>query len=254
MSWSVPPQAHRIYARNPLVAVVVELRFFPILQVPQRIADFQDHVRSTFPGYQDLTRSVVTMGPMAPVDVREEKLFSFNKADGTTTLSLTTTALTVECRRHQTRDTFIEDTKVGVDSLSRTYGGVVPARLGLRYVDIIDRRVIENDLGRTCTWSALIAEKFLRVPSELADLDRTLFACEVASPMMAGGGMTVRHGLVQDSDGTTKFRLDVDRYLDGPIEVDAIVGQLATFADDIFAVFVQCMGPELEAWMSDRRS
>ena len=108
------------------------------------------------------------------------------------------------------------------------------------------------DLGRQTTWPALISERFLAVPSGLADLEGTLFACEVASSMPSGGGQTVRYGLVEDGDKRLKYRLDVDRYVDGPVEPSKVVDLLGAFADDVFAVFIEAMGPDLKAWMPER--
>lgn len=87
----------------------------------------------------------------------------------------------------------------------------------------------------------------------MADGEGTLFACEVASPVASGGAQTVRYGLVKDGDGRRKFRLDVDRYVEGPVEPTAVVPLLSKFADDIFAVFIAAAGPELLEWMSERK-
>jgi hypothetical protein len=47
--------------------------------------------------------------------------------------------------------------------------------------------------------------------------------------------------------------LDVDRYVEGPVEPTAVVPLLSKFADDIFAVFIAAAGPELLEWMSERK-
>lgn len=254
MSWHVPSQPHKVFSRNPLVAVVVELRFFPILKLAEKekVADFQELVRATFPAFHDVTRQLVNLGPGAPVEVRNERLLNFVKGDESCTLTLSTSSLALESRRHERREHFINDAKVGIDALVKTCGPVVPTRLGLRYVDLIDKEAIERDLGRATTWPALISNTFLAVPTGLADLDGTLFACEVASSMPNGGGQTVRYGLVEDGDKKVKYRLDVDRYVDGAVEPSKLVELLGAFADDIFAVFVAAMGPDLEAWMPER--
>lgn len=252
MAWSIPASEHKVFERNPLVAVVVELRFHPILQVPNRVADFQDRVRTRFPGYQELARQVVTMGPLVPVELRPEKLFNFHKADESATLTLSTGSLVLESRRHEHREAFISEARIGIEALEGVYGPIAPVRLGLRYVDAIDKRKIEQDLGRPTSWTELIAEPFLRVPTGLADLNGTLFASEVGSTMPTGGGMTVRHGLVQDVDGATKFRLDVDRYIDGAVDLTGAVDLLRRFAQEIFSVFSLSMGPDLKVWMPER--
>jgi len=63
----------------------------------------------------------------------------------------------------------------------------------------------------------------------------------------------VRFGLVRDADGREKFRLDVDRYVESNIEPENVAALLHGFADDIFSVFVSAMGPDLKAWMPERR-
>lgn len=252
MSWSVPPQQHKVFERNPLVAVVVELRYHPILKIADRIADYQERVRATFPVFQEVTSQHVNMGPLAPVEVRTERLFNMRKQDGYSALSVSKASLSLESRRHESRQNFISDAKVGIDALVELHGPVVPTRLGLRYVDLIDKAQIEQDLGRTTEWSQLVSEAFLQVPTGLADFDGALFACEVAAPMTSGGAMTVRYGLVQDADGRVKYRLDVDRYVEGVFDASQLVDLLGRFADDVFAVFIAAMGPDLRAWMPEK--
>jgi uncharacterized protein (TIGR04255 family) len=256
MSWNVPAQSHKVFVRNPLVAVVVELRFFPILKLaePALVAAFQERVRGTFPAFQDVNRQLINLGPAAPVEVRSERLFNFVKQDESCTLTLSTSSLALESRRHERREHFINDAQVGIEALTSTCGPVVPTRLGLRYVDLIDKEQIEKDLGRPTTWSSLVSERFLTVPTGLADLEGTLFACEVGSTMANGGGQTVRYGLVEDSDKKVKFRLDVDRHLSAPVDASKLVELLGTLANDVFAVFIAAMGPDLKAWMPEKRS
>jgi uncharacterized protein (TIGR04255 family) len=251
MTWNVAAQTHKVFRRNPLVAVIVELRFFPILKLADKVADFQDQIRGTFPAFQDVTRQLVDLEPSRPIGVRNERLFSFAKVDDSSTLSLSTSSLAVESRRHERRQHFINDAAAGINALSKVCEPVVPTRLGLRYVNIIDKEAIEQDLGRPTSWPQLISNRFLAVPTELADLNETLFACEVGSSMPNGGGQTVRFGLIQDADKRVKFRLDIDRYLDRPGEPSNLVGLLGTFSDDVFAVFVAAMGSDLKAWMPE---
>ena len=108
MSWTVRAQPHKVFVRNPLVAVIVELRFFPILKLAEKdkVADFQELVRATFPAFQDVTRQLVNVGPAAPVEVRSERLLHFAKQDASSTLTLSTSSLAVESRRQQASRAF----------------------------------------------------------------------------------------------------------------------------------------------------
>jgi uncharacterized protein (TIGR04255 family) len=252
MTWTLPSQPHRVFERNPLVAVIVELRFFPILKVPAKIADFQDGVRATFPAFQEAKSQMINLGP-SPVEVRSEHLFTFTKADQSATLSLSTSSLSLESRRHERREQLFADVGVGMAALSTAFGPIATNRLGLRYVDIVDDERIASDLGRATSWDRLISPQFGAVPANLADLQGTQFACEIASPTANGGGQTVRYGLIKDADGRRKFRLDVDRYVEGLIEPANVVSLLNTFADDIFAVFMASAGPDLLEWMPEKK-
>jgi uncharacterized protein (TIGR04255 family) len=251
MAWKLSPQPHRVFERNPLVAVVVELRYHPILKVHAKVPDYQEKVRATFPAFQQVQSQTVNLGP-APVNVRYRDSYSFAKADESAMLSLSMESVSLESRRHQRREQLFADLQVGLDALLGVYGPIAATRLGLRYVDIVDRDQIERDLGRPTSWDRLISSRFLSVPAGLTDLDNTLFACEVASPE-AYGAQTVRYGLVKDSDGRTKFRLDVDRYVDAPFESHLVVPSLGGFADDIFAVFMATAGPDLLTWMRETK-
>jgi uncharacterized protein (TIGR04255 family) len=117
-------------------------------------------------------------------------------------------------------------------------------------VNQIDQAQIQSELGRATTWQQLVSDRFLAVPTGLADLDdATLFACEVASSFDRGS-LVARYGLLRDgTDNRTKFRLDVDRYVDVPLEAREISGLLTTFSDDIFSLFVAAMGSDLRIWM-----
>lgn len=252
MTWTLPPHPHRVFERNPLVAVIVELRFFPILKVPTRVDDFQDKVRTVFPAFQEAKSQMVNLGP-APVEVRSEHFFTFTKSDESATLSLSTSSLSLESRRHERREQLFADVQMGVDALTAVFGPVATNRLGLRYVDIIDNERIASDLGRSTSWERLISPRFGAVPAAVADLDGTLFACEIASPTANGEAQTVRYGLIKDGDGRRKFRLDVDRYVEGSIEPTNVVSLLNSFADDIFAVFMAAAGPDLLEWMPEKK-
>jgi len=174
----------------------------------------------------------------------------FQKAGGAATLSLTTTSLTLDSRKHENRNDLIDEACLGFDGLLELHKPVSAVRFGLRYINIIDREPISKDLGRSVEWIDLVSDKFFSIPSGLADTQGTLYGVEVNSPMTKGA-LTVRYGLQQDPrDGREKFRFDSDRFIDGPIAKEEIRSLLLQFSDDIFSVFMAAKGPALEEWMS----
>lgn len=135
-----------------------------------------------------------------------------------------------------------------VNALDLVYRPVSPTRLGLRYVNVIDRGRIGTDLRRPVEWNDVVTDAFLQMPADSADLEGTRFAFEVSSPIEPGA-MTVKYGLLPSDDGSLTFRLDVDRYRDDDLRVPGLVGDLRVFSDDIFRVFATVAGPALTAWM-----
>jgi uncharacterized protein (TIGR04255 family) len=249
MVWKLTRTAHRVYPRNPLAAVVADLRFHPILKVGSKIPDFQEAVRSVFTEYQEQPQQLVTVQPFGPMQVTQGMGYFFRKSTGTAALTLTTTSLTLDSRQHADRDQLINEACLGFDALVDLYKPVSAIRFGLRYINIIDRQPIIEDLGHEVAWQDLVTDKFCSVPSGLADADGTHYSVEVSSKL-SDGGLTVRYGLLPDArDNREKFRFDSDRYVDGPVEAGEIRALLARFADDIYAVFTAAKGPALEEWM-----
>lgn len=250
MAWKLSPHPHTVYRRNPLVAVVVDVRFHPILKVADRIADFQEHLRISHPAFQRRHQQVVALQPLGGVQVLSDEAFAFSTPDGASTVTLNTTALILESQSHQTREQMLVHVARAVEALLEVYGFASPTRLGMRYVNMLDRDSISRDLAIPVEWSDLVSERFLRVPGELVDDDGAYYHAEVTAPAADGGAMTLRYGRIPDAKGD-KFRFDIDRYAEQGIEMPQITTLLRSFSDDIYELFVEAMGPVLKRWMSE---
>ncbi len=247
MTWRLPNHERRTYRRNPLVAVIVQLRFNPILKIEARVADFQDIVRGRFPRYEESESQQVELSPEG-IRLRAGKDFRFMSAEPVSML-LGDGAVALEYRAYDDREVLRADVDLMCEATQRALAPVTPIRLGLRYVNTIDQTMISQDLRRDVAWSELVGESFLRVPGNLTDLDGTRFATELSSPMPLGG-MTVRCGLLPAPvPKGLGYRLDVDRYRDDSFALDSVPETLTTFADDIFQVFAAARGPALAEWM-----
>jgi len=249
MGWTLPQTEHETFRRNPLVAVIAQLRFHPILKVPDRISDFQEAVRQRFPGFTEATTRDFNFQPPFGIELREGKEFQFRSTSGLSSLTLGTGALALEARRHTSRADFFAGFEVAVAALEAVYSPINPIRLGLRYVNSIDLESIGRDLDAKLAWNDLVDGKFLKLPGDLANLDGTLFAVEVNSTI-ADGKLTLRSGLLQSPpDGQVTFRLDFDRYLEGDLAAGEAMPRLRRFSDDIYALFRCAAGPRLLEWM-----
>lgn len=248
MTWVLRKTGHEKFERNPLVAVVVQLRFHPVLKIADRIADFQDRVRARFPVFVEGTSELVSFKPPDQVHVRKEQQFSFRKEDEAASILLGVEALALENRRHTGHRSFLDDVKLAVESLVEIYRPINPQRLGMRYINIVDREQIGQDLGRDVAWTDLVDEEFLRIPAGLSDLEATQFSTEISSKVDEGA-LTLRYGILSDKDNRVHFRFDTDRYIDGLLEVETVMNRLHSFVDDIYAPFAAMVGPALREWM-----
>lgn len=251
--WQLPDATQETYARNPLKAVVWQLRFHPILKIPERIPEFQERVRSHFPRYQVIEgqKVDVRMQPMTPAfQMRRETSHLFGSGDNQTTVSLGREAISITESNHHSRERLIETVELALKALAGAGIDVLPTRLGLRYVNLIDREAIGKDLGRAVEWRDLVNDRFLQLP--FVDLDATTtFYSEVTSEKDPGV-MTLRYGLLSDDGSQPTFRLDADRYEQGTASVTSVVSRIREFAADIFAVFQQAAGRTLLEWMEAR--
>jgi len=252
MGWNLPNREHKTYERNPLVVVVAQLRFHPVLKVPDRVADFQERVRARFPTFAEVATREIAVRPSG-LDVKEGREFRFDKLDAPSTISLGDSALALETRSHTSHRSFLDDMALAVQALVDVFSPVVPTRLGLRYINAVDRSLVAQALGREVSWPELIVPGFLTMPESIADLQGTYFAHELNSRMQSGE-MTLRYGLMRKSNEKGEhFRIDIDRYVEGPFDAGDAIAKLGSFADDIFKVFASAAGPALLEWMREKR-
>lgn len=249
MPWVLPEHEHRKFERNTIALTVAQLRFHPILKIRERLPAFQDGIRVRYPGFRTQKVQDVVIEPEG-IRVGEQEQFQFLTADSSATVSLGSAALSLENRRHQHHGAFIQDFKIGLDALQSVFSPVSPTRLGLRYINVIDRERISKDLGRDLAWTELIQASFLNIPHGLASLEGTQFSSEISSAI-GNGEMTVRHGLLRDpGSDRVHFRLDVDRYTQETFEPDATLEMLESFASNIYSIFMSATGEGLREWMN----
>jgi uncharacterized protein (TIGR04255 family) len=249
MAWLLNDRVHRHFARNPLSTVVTQLRFHPILKVEANVAGFQEQVRATFPTYEMIVGREVSFDPSVQgIEVRDTKSFQFSTPDQDMTVSLGIGFLSLETKAYTDHGTFLQHARVALDALHRVYGPVAPTRLGLRYVNLIRKSVVEEGLGRATAWSDLVMPEFLSLPAGRVDLKNTLFASEVTSSMPIGA-LTLRYGLLRTPALGEHFRFDMDRYVEAAVDLPTVAATLEGFSGDLYSLFEGMAGPALLQWM-----
>ena len=252
VGWTLTEHPLKTFGKNTLATVVVQLRFHPILKTTEHYADFQEKLRPRFPGYEAVETQMFEMnfGPTAgPAGVvRSEKAHRFLAVDEPTVAALDTTSVSIEYAAHKERATLIKDFALVLDAL-KAYGPV-PVRLGLRYVNVIEQKRLATHFGSEIPWAELLTPAFATIPGGLAAIDTaTNYLADVTAPRDPGK-MTVKYGLLLARGAKEQhFRLDTDRFVEGPVKIEEVSGLLERFSDDIFQVFMMAAGPKLIEWM-----
>jgi len=256
MTWSFQDVNYRVFNRNPLVSTDIELRFHPIVRIAtqkQDIALFQDAVRGQFPLYRQNNVRNVAMEPNGNFRVEDEVEHVFTDLNNADSIVLNQTSLRASSRDHQSRERLIAQFELGAKSLEQVFDGFSGHRLGLRYVNIIDKAKISEETTEELNWEDLISAEFLTTPHEIADTANTNFMMELRSNLNdREGELALRYGLTQNQEGMPDhFRFDIDRYLSQPegIELQAVLDHLDSFARDIYSLFNTVVGEKLTKWM-----
>jgi uncharacterized protein (TIGR04255 family) len=221
------------------------------MKIQRNFEDFQDKVRGRFPVYEQRTIQEVTfsIGNREGAAVRTDQLHVFKDESSDLSLALGTGGLTLEAKSHSSGAVLRDDMRLALDALTGVYGVVAPVRLGLRYVNMVNRGRISTDLKRAVDWKELIHGDFLLPVGEHASLAGTTFYTETTTSLERGS-MTVRHGLVSaPGQAEVMFLFDSDRFIVGSFELGETLDLFEAFRMDTFSIFLGVAGPALREWM-----
>lgn len=169
------PKTERIiYQNNPLINVICQLRFPPILKIDNELpALFQDAIRETYPNYNE--QSGLLQISEKKINIREQEDFfdrligqtilkehKFSSADNIWTVVITRTFLALSSTRYEKWEDFREKLEFVFKTFNEIYKPGYYTRLGLRYIDVIDRAKL-NLSG--IDWSELLENHILGIIS-----------------------------------------------------------------------------------------
>lgn len=215
MAVRIPESPRVIYASNPLADVICQVRFPRILRIDTELpADFQDAIRGQFPHYGEETFEVqglpAELAASLPI---QSKTHTFESEDRVWKVTLTSEFIALSTGQYQRWEQFAEALAGPLGALFETYRPTYASRIGLRYIDIIQR----SRLGlEDVAWSSLIqpwvSGEFLRLADE-ADLLGA--AHDLLLQLDEGALLRLRHGLARKGqDGEVVYRIDTDFYIE----------------------------------------
>lgn len=243
MPFPVAPRV--IYRNNPLIQVICQVRFPPILRIDtESPADFQERIRIHFPGYNLTHDDGIdslhdSLRQTMPPELRELLSLSTNRRhlfysrERMWTVSLARDFVALETNKYEKWEDFRERLRLVINALFEIYEPAYLTRIGLRYKNLIDRR----RLGLEGTeWQDLFADFLLGqfARNETSDLVVEHHGRTLIKLNDDGDLVRIEFGQVIDSDGDTSnkmFLLDHDFYREkeiAPNEQD-IISRLNAF-------------------------
>ena len=222
-----PESPRVIYKQNPLEEVLCQLRFPTILEIKTvDPAAFQNEIRSRYPLYSKegddsllsgslgLPKEVADIVAQFPIARRESVTHKFLTESSERYISLAPEFLAVTETDYTRWEDFKAQIALAMKAVETEYHPSFYSRIGLRYVDIIDKA----NIGLSeATWDSLINPAVIGMlgAPDVGDRVReisSIVLIELDDEVVRGGGVRVRHGLVKAEDDREVYKIDVDSF------------------------------------------
>ena len=217
------------YLKNPLEQVVAQVRFPPILKLraepPAELQTrWKDYPQAHVMQVEGVTVQLVPE-PQMPQRMPAETAYVFGTADGRYSVEVKPESLTLSTARYESWELFWQRFEQLLRDVLSLYPVGQILRIGLRYVDVIDRETAELD---GVPWRELICPELLgplcsdRVQPASVRAAQTFYELQLDG----GSALNLRGGLgtkvVADAAGVNSqrsvFVIDSDFYFPGAID------------------------------------
>lgn len=229
-----PDSPRVIYRKNPLAEVICQLRFPPILRIDSELpSGFQERIRANYPHYAESRQTSLGIPPNMPAEVIKliqsfgpqaaSASHEFGSGDKNWTVTLTRGFLVLKTTDYRRWEEFRERIERLLTALIEEYAPACFTRIGLRYVDGIQR----SELGLVdVPWSELLNP---HIAGEFASPDIVDEIEHAARQTLLrldqnGGRVMIRHGIAMaEPDNEQCFIIDADLFVEAQQETtDAI--------------------------------
>ena len=222
---NLPEFERVIYERNPLVEVVCQLCFPPILKISyQEPVEFQDEIRFQYPLFEttkaQLPSEISKIVQQFGLPLQSDTAYSFKSEDQRWSLSITKDFIALTTSSYERYEQFKQRLEEALEIFERIYKPSFYTRIGLRYQDLI----IRSKLGvEDKNWSELIAK---HVASELHDPEFSSSIQTIVKNLVLrteNGQINLNHGLItvkepQENSDEIAYLFDADFYIEQKIE------------------------------------
>lgn len=222
---NLPEFERVIYKRNPLIEVVCQLRFPPILKIShQEPVELQDAIRFKYPLFEttraQLPSEISQVVQQLGFPLQSDVVYNFKSEDQRWSLSLTKDFIALTTSSYERYEQFKQRLEEALEMFEGIYKPSFYTRIGLRYQDLI----IRSKLGiEDKNWSELIAK---HVASELHEPNFSFSIQTILKSLVLRteiGQVNLNHGLVnvqeeQSNTNEIAYLFDADFYIEQKIE------------------------------------
>lgn len=243
-----PDSPRVIFARNPLVEVICQVRFARLLKIESELpVAFQEALRQQYPKLREV-KSARLPDPIATAiglpPNATTSTFEFLDRDDIWKTSLTSTFLAVSTVQYTRWEDFLDRLRLALDVLATVYEVSRFTRVGLRYRDLISRSQVGMKDQR---WAEFIRPELL---GELSDPDFERAVTHASRQLVLSldyDNALVRfsHGIVEaeDEDANIEkcYLIDADFYTEQERERADAETCLARFNQESGRLFRWCI-------------
>lgn len=254
------PETNRVvYKKNPLVQVICQFRFHPILRIDDKQpVDFQEKIRKYYPVFRDKASENLPF-PEAVIDQLPPEMlslfnvgnraFEFANLDNEWVISLTKDFFALTTSDYVRWEEFKSKLEYSFNTFVDLYSPAPFTRIGLRYRNIIKRSELNLE---TVEWTELLQDylvadlKTLQKVGQITELGHVL-------TLHLDDNLTkvrIRHGLVKNNDKKEDYYLiDNDFFTDQITEVKNGIVTLDRFNRENHRLFRWCITDRLHQSM-----
>lgn len=240
-----PDSPRLVYGESPLVEVICQLRFPPVLDISAaEPAAFQRAIIERYPEYEkedagaalapalNLPPEVANLVSQFGVGPAGTGTYRFMSENRLSAIALTRDWIAVTDRAYERWERFRADLELATRTLEQVYRPPFFSRIGLRYRNVIDRRQLGLE---EVAWETLLNPELLGVmlasPEFREAVERIESLAVVSIDEIPGGFVTLRHGIVAASqDGEiSKYFIDADFHTEDREATRDVLGTVDRF-------------------------
>lgn len=259
--------SREVYEFNPLREVVCQVIFPDILEISTvPPADFQKAIRKTYPLYHRQTHSLELPTDMPPqvravieaqLGIQATPTHQFSSANRRTTVTLTQNSIALSTKEYTDREGYAKALRSVVDSFLQAYDMSIYTRVGLKYVNVIDKNderfadtevQVETEQGANarkriadCEWRELLRTSLIGLLKEDGSQGYTEQSLSQFLIRLGGdvGKLGVRHGLnpLGKANGHCSYLIQLDFFQEREAEYGTlwdIIGRYQALAGNFF--------------------